>query len=64
MAEKRTIMLEAIVDYPDDLRPLTLCTALLCKEYSDWLTGMDPFLIQGQGEIELPSGMMKWRAVE
>lgn len=62
--ETRTIRLEAIVDYPDDSVYLTLCLANLYREYADWLIDVGAHNVGGKGEIGLPSGTMKWRAIE
>ena len=62
--ETRTILLEAIVDYPDERQTLTLALANLYREYADWLEEVGPYNIHEQGVIGLPSGMMKWRAQE
>ena len=62
--ETRTILLEAIVNYPDESQTLTHALANIYREYADWLDDVGPDNVQGQGEIGLPSGMMKWRVVE
>ena len=62
--ETRTTKLEAIVDYPDDSVYLTMCLANLFREYAGWLDDVGAMKVAGEGEIGLPSGIMKWRAVE
>ena len=62
--ETRTILLEAIVDYPDDRQPLSLALAGLYRQYAEWLEDVGPYMVREEGEIGLPSGMMKWRYQE
>lgn len=59
--EDPVIRYETIVYHPDSKTYLSLEVARLWREYANWLDSVNLLMIEAQGEIELPSGIVKWR---
>jgi uncharacterized protein YaeQ len=64
METTRKVRIEAIVIYDDDKMLFTLGMANLLEEFANWMKDVGPLSIEEKGDIGLPSGTIKWRAVE